>query len=91
MEAALVGLIPAALSARGFRTDMYKAAATDAGGRFVIPNLPPGDYKAFAWTDIDKSALMDQDFMRLHEDSGVRVRIGEGERPSLQLTATSLQ
>src|SRR5262249_38623709 len=40
-----VGMLPNALNARGFRTDMHKTTLTDASGRFQIRGLPPGIYK----------------------------------------------
>jgi hypothetical protein len=83
---AVVGLLPAAASARGFRTDMYKTTSTDASGKFEVRGLPPGDYKVFSWEDVDKSAIIDQDFIRLYESQGKTLHVGEGEKPSLDLT-----
>jgi hypothetical protein len=89
VDGAVVGLIPATVSARGFRMDMYKSTSTDAGGRFQVQGLPPGDYKAFAWDDIDKNAIIDLDFMRGFENLGTTIHVGEGQRPSLELTVIS--
>lgn len=86
VDAAVVGLLPAAASARGFRTDMYKTTSTDASGKFEIRGLPPGDYKLFSWEDVDKASIIDQDFMRLYESSGKTIHVGEGEKPVLELT-----
>ena len=86
VDAAVVGLVPASLSSRGFRMDMYKTTSTDAAGKFEVRGLPPGDYKLFAWEDVDKAAIIDKDFIRLHEDSGKTIHIGEGEKPTLDLT-----
>jgi hypothetical protein len=83
---AVVGLLPAAASARGFRTDMYKTTSTDASGKFEVRGLPPGDYKVFSWEDVDKTSIIDQDFIRLYESQGKTLHIGEGEKPSLDLT-----
>jgi len=82
---AVVGLLPAVASARGFRTDMYKTTSTDSAGKFEIRGLPPGEYKLFSWEDIDKGAIIDQDFMRVYESLGKTIHIGEGEKPSLDL------
>jgi hypothetical protein len=83
---AVVGVVPAAASARGFRMDMYKTTSTDAAGKFEIRGLPPGEYKIFAWEDVDKASIIDQDFIRLHENAGKIVPVGEGEKPTLDLT-----
>jgi len=85
VDGAIVGLIPAASTARGFRMDMYKSTSTDATGKFQVQGLPPGDYKAFAWEDVDKAAIIDLDFMRGFENLGTAVHVGEGEKPSLDL------
>jgi hypothetical protein len=85
VDAAVVGLVPAALSARGFRMDMYKTTSTDASGKFEVRGLPPGEYKLFSWEDVDKAAIIDHDFMRLHENSGKAIQVGEGEKPAVEL------
>src|SRR5688572_317619 len=85
VDGAVVGLIPAVASARGFRTDMYKSTSSDASGVFQFQGLPPGDYKVFAWEDIDRNALLDLDFMRQFESQGTTIRVNEGERPSLEV------
>jgi hypothetical protein len=86
VDGAVVGLIPAAVSARGFRMDMYKSTSTDPDGRFQLQGLPPGEYKVFAWDDIDKNALVDLDFMRPFESLGTLVRVNEGEKPTLEVS-----
>jgi protocatechuate 3,4-dioxygenase beta subunit len=86
VDAALVGLVPASASARGFRMDMYKTASTDASGKFELRGLPPGDYKIFSWEDVDKASIVDQDFVRLYETSGRVLHIDEGEKPTVELT-----
>jgi hypothetical protein len=85
VDGAVVGLIPAAPYARGFRMDMYKSTSTDPNGRFQLQGLPPGEYKVFAWEDIDKNALVDLDFMRQFESLGTVVRVNEGEKPALDI------
>jgi hypothetical protein len=85
VDGAIVGVIPAVATARGFRTDMYKSTSSDATGVFQFQGLPPGDYKVFAWEDIDRNALLDLDFMRQFENQGATIRVNEGERPTLEL------
>ena len=52
------------------RTDLYRAVTTDLSGRFEIDRVPPGDYKIFAWADVDHDAWFDQDFMRDYDNRG---------------------
>jgi len=90
VDAAVVGLLPAALAARGFRTDMYKTTSSDASGKFEIRGLPPGDYKVFAWEDIDKAAIIDQDFIRLHENQGTTIHVDEGAKVGVEVAVISI-
>jgi hypothetical protein len=80
-----VGILPNAVTARGFRTDMHKTTLTDAFGKFQFHGLPPGDYKVFAWEEADKDAIMDLDFVRGYEERGTRLEIGDGDRKSIEL------
>lgn len=70
---------------RRHRTDLYKAVATDAAGRFRIPSVPPEDYKLFAWEDVETNAWLDPQFLRLDEDRGQPLRVGEGARLAVDL------
>jgi hypothetical protein len=65
--------------------DMYKYTSSDATGKFHVQGLPPGDYKVFAWEDVDKNALVDLDFIRGFENLGTAIHVGEGEKPSIEL------
>jgi hypothetical protein len=85
VDGAVVGLVPATVSARGFRMDMYKSTASDPSGGYQIQGLPPGAYKVFAWEDFDTNALVDQDLIRFYEGRGAEVQIDEGGRVSLDL------
>jgi hypothetical protein len=62
-----------------FRVD-HKFTSTDASGRFQLTSIPPGDYKVFAWEDIEKGRWQDPDFVRDYESRGKRVHIEEGAR-----------
>jgi 5-hydroxyisourate hydrolase-like protein (transthyretin family) len=76
-------LVPDA--AHRHRMDLYRTASSDALGRFKIQGIPPGDYKAFAWEDIESGAWQDPDFMRQFEDRGKSVRTGEGGQTNIEL------
>jgi hypothetical protein len=67
------------------RTDLYRVTLTDASGQFHLDRLPPGDYKVFAWDDVDEDAWYDPEFMRMHENEGVAIRIGEGRTEMVRL------
>ena len=54
-----------------------KVSVSDASGRFEFQNVPPGNYKLFAWETVEPGAWQDPDFMRPFEASGVPVHIDE--------------
>jgi Carboxypeptidase regulatory-like domain len=73
------------------RTDLFQEVITDTSGRFQIEFVPPGDYKLFAWKNIEDDAWQDPDFMQTYENRGkpIRVREGSKQEVSLVLIATS--
>lgn len=58
-------------SSRRKRYDEYKIARSDDSGVFHFRNLPPGDYRLFAWTSVENMAWLSEDFMRPIEGQGV--------------------
>jgi uncharacterized surface anchored protein len=80
---ATVVLVPDA-SRRG-QARFYRQALTDQSGNFTIANITPGDYKLFAWEEIERGAYFDPDFMQSYEDSGKSVHVDEGGSASAQL------
>jgi hypothetical protein len=70
------------------RTDLYRTTVTDPAGHFHMDQIPPGDYKMFAWPEIAEDAWYDPDFIRTYENDGKFVRITEGAfTEHVQLTA----
>jgi hypothetical protein len=63
--------------ARRHRADLYRTANTDATGRFRLDGIPPGDYKAFAWEDVETGAWQDPDFLNRYEEIGRVLRLPE--------------
>jgi hypothetical protein len=60
------------------RTDLYRVATTDPGGRFRFDKVPAGDYKLFAWTEVETDAWYDTEFMKSYENRGVALTVREG-------------
>lgn len=59
---AITALIPEE-SMRG-RIDLYQSIPTDQNGRFSFNNVPPGNYRLFAWEEIPAGAAADPDYIR---------------------------
>jgi hypothetical protein len=60
------------------RIDLYRSTLADASGRFRFDRIPPGDYRIFAWAEVENDAWFDADFMSVYESRGTPIRIGEG-------------
>jgi protocatechuate 3,4-dioxygenase beta subunit len=67
------------------RVDLYRSASSDESGRFSIRGVPPGEYRVFAWEDVEPFGYFDPDFLRRFEQRGQTVRIGERERVDLEV------
>src|SRR5262249_42889463 len=59
------------------RLDLYKVATTNPDGRFTILGATPGDYRLFAWEDIEPFSYFDPEVLKQYETQGKLVRIGE--------------
>jgi protocatechuate 3,4-dioxygenase beta subunit len=81
---ALVVLIPEDARRRE-RTDAYATATTDQYGLFTLKGIDPGDYKLYAWDDIESGAYMDPDFMKPYEGRGLPMSIHENSKEKAQL------
>jgi hypothetical protein len=62
-----------------------RTARPAADGRFVMPNLPPGDYLLTAVTDLEPGEQSDPAFLELLSRSAIAVTIGEGEKKTQDL------
>ena len=46
----------------------------------------PGEYKVYAWEDLEAGAYMDPDFMKPIDSKGEALTLRENDQKSLQLT-----
>jgi hypothetical protein len=67
------------------RQDLLQSTLTDDAGRFQFGQLPPGDYRVFAWEFTEDGSWLDADFIRLYEDKGAPVHIVQGSREKLEI------
>jgi len=75
---------------RLYRTDMYKVTGTDNEGRFQLQGLRPGDYRVFAWENIENGTWIDSTFLRLNEERGTTIHIDEGQTQTATFPIISL-
>jgi protocatechuate 3,4-dioxygenase beta subunit len=80
---ATVVLIPES----GFRTrnDRYYTADTDQYGHFELDGIAPGDYKAFAWDDVEPGVWRDAEFVKSIESKGEALTLKTGARESVKV------
>ena len=69
----------------------YKTVTSDQYGRFAIKSVDPGEYKVYAWEDLEAGAYMDPDFMKPFDGRGESVTIRESSKESLQLNLISAE
>ena len=81
---AVVVLVPS-LNLRQ-RSDLYYVAATDGNGQFQIqPRIVPGDYKVFAWKDIEPGAWQDPEVLARYENQGQPVSVTSDSRLNIDV------
>jgi len=81
---AVVVLVPS-LNLRQ-RSDLYYVAATDGNGQFQIqPRIVPGDYKVFAWKDIEPGAWQDPEILQRYENQGQPVSVTSNSKLNIDV------
>jgi hypothetical protein len=60
----------------------YRTAITDQTGGFTIRNVTPGEYKVFAWDELEEGIYQDPEFLLAFESKGKPVSL----RPQAQET-----
>jgi hypothetical protein len=81
---ATVVLVPEEMNR--LRKDLFRSAVADAAGGYHIEGLPPGNYKLFAWEDVESQIWHDPAFMRVYEDMGKAVAVAEGSSQTVDLS-----
>ena len=70
---------------RRARSNAYHDTKTDQNGLFTMHGIEPGDYKLFAWDDIEPHAYEDPSFLKPFEDRGTDITIKENSHENVQL------
>ena len=79
-----VVLLPASEKRRE-QFQFHKTVNTDQHGHFILKGLEPGEYKLFAWEDIENGAWMDPEVLRPTESKGKTITLRESSRESVDL------
>jgi hypothetical protein len=82
---ASVVLVPEAFLRQ--RSTAYRVRTTDAAGRFRMDAIAPGDYKLFAWDEIEPGAWEDANFLRTYESRGRALTLREGSVEAVSLSS----
>jgi hypothetical protein len=77
-----VTVVPASGS---LRRDLYKKTSTDANGAFTFSGLPPGDYRLYAWEEVETNAWMDREFRQPFENRAGSVKVDQSVTPNVTL------
>jgi hypothetical protein len=64
---------------------LFKSATPDQYGHFVMKGIAPGDYKLFAWEEVESGAYLDPEFLKRYEEKGKSVTMGENSKQTVQL------
>jgi protocatechuate 3,4-dioxygenase beta subunit len=80
---AVVALVPE--RDRRSNTQLFKNATTDRTGQFRIQAITPGNYKLFAWQDVENGAWQNAEFLSMYEERGTPLEIAEGETKTVSL------
>jgi len=67
------------------RRDIYKSVQTDQNGHFVMNGIAPGDYKLFAWEDIEPFSYYDPDVLKQFEDNGKPIHVVETTKETYEI------
>jgi len=67
------------------RADLFKSTTSDQNGHYEFAAIAPGDYKLFAWEDVEPDAWNDPDFLGDYEKQGEKMALEPKERPTVNL------
>jgi len=76
VEGAVVVLVPE-LKLRA-RRDRFFTSQTDQYGRYELKSVPPGEYRIFAWEDVEPGIWHDPEFLKGLKDEGEAVTVAAG-------------
>ncbi len=82
-QGATVVLVPE--KSKRNRDDLFKTANTDQYGHFTLRGIAPGEYRIYAFDDIERGVYQDPAFLEQYKDDGEKVEIEEGDSRIFEL------
>ena len=86
-QAPLPGAVVALVPDKRSRFERFHNTTSDQNGRFEFAVVPPGDYKVFAWAEVELQAWTDPEFLKDYEKQGERVTVEPKGRVTLNVAA----
>lgn len=81
--AGTVTLVP--VPPRPGHASLYPTATADAQGHFSFPSITPGQYKVYAFEEIEPTAHWDPELIKQFESRGESIDVGEGGHATVSL------
>ena len=69
------------------RDNLVRGGVADDEGNFKLRDIPPGDYRLFAWEDAEPGAPQDPEFRKPFEPQSIAVKVEPSSRQSFHLKA----
>jgi hypothetical protein len=86
---AQVTLVPEGVNR--LRVDHYRTAVSTKDGTFVLRGIIPGDYRLFAWEDIEPNAYLSSGFMESYQHLGTTVRVAPAQMQNVPLRLITIE
>lgn len=86
LQGATVVVVPDRLRRR---VDLFKDATADQNGRFEFLSVAPGDYRLFAWDDVEPGMWFGPGFLERFESNAAPVNVSAKGQPTVLVRATT--
>lgn len=73
------------------RRDLYRTAMSGEDGRFKMEGIPPGNYRLFAWDDLEPNAYYDSEVLMRYEPQGLSVVVRGSAKAQIEAQLIRVQ